>query len=225
MKYNEEFKEEATKKQAESLTKYLDLIKKRPEEFVNVAGNGSLEIITDKNILTQYIEDNNTVLGVIYESRYHILLVDLVKDCNGRIFQYERLLKQTPGGSVIVPVYKGKFILLKQFRHSMRKETLCFPRGFQEPDLTPEANAANELREELGVEDFKLRFLGNVVADSGVCGNEVAIYYAELNEKPFFKRTEGITQLIEMDEEELGKSDISDGFTLSGIALYKAQIK
>ena len=128
-------------------------------------------------------------------------------------------IKETPDGSIIVTLYKGKFILLKQFSHSMRKETLCFP---QKPDLTPEADdAANELCEELGVKNFNLRFLGNVVDDSGVCGNKVAIYYAKLKEKSCLKRTEGDTQIIEMDEEELRKSDITDGLTLSAIDLYK----
>lgn len=76
------------------------------------------------------------VTRLLYESTYHLLAKDLVSDGNS-CFAYERIIKQNPDNAVvIIPIYQGKFVLLNQFRHSMRDYQLCFPRGFGEPNLS-----------------------------------------------------------------------------------------
>jgi ADP-ribose pyrophosphatase len=56
-----------------------------------------------------------------------------------------------PGAAVIVP-YQGqsRFVLVRQFRHALGRETLEFPAGRLEPGEDPESCARRELAEETG---------------------------------------------------------------------------
>jgi len=206
---------------------YFSLMKTRQEDFKNISG-ASLEIIMDESVILEYERKNNKQIGCVYESPYHFLLVDLVIDTRTeKMFTYERILNFISGGSVIIPFFKGKFVLLKQFRHALRDYQICFPRGFCEVNNTPEQNALKELTEELGVDSssFKLKYLGDVVADSGLCGNKVSIYLAVLEDEPKVLQTEGITNIITLNEFELKDNitngKINDGFSLSAFALYQ----
>lgn len=99
-----------------TIDKYLNLVHTRPQSFTQ----GKLKIITNKSILMKYENQNKCDLGLLYESTYHLLVKDLVSDGNS-YFAYERIIKQNSDNAVvIIPIYQGKFVLLNQFRHSMR---------------------------------------------------------------------------------------------------------
>ena len=84
--------------------------------------------------------------GIAYSSSYHKMIVDpLEKKQNpsdNDIYPYERLTPASEkSGVVTVPIKKGmdgitRFVLIKQYRHAIRREQLCFPRGFGEKDIT-----------------------------------------------------------------------------------------
>lgn len=63
-------------------------------------------------------------------------------------------------------------MLLKQYRHAIRRMQYAFPRGFaEEDDKTPADNAIRELQEEIHAVITKSPvFLGRIVADSGLTG-------------------------------------------------------
>ena len=66
-------------------------------------------------------------MWLLYESTYHLLVKDLVSDGNS-YFAYERIIKQNSYNAVVtIPIYQCKFVLLNQFRHSMRdyRNVLC----------------------------------------------------------------------------------------------------
>jgi ADP-ribose pyrophosphatase len=197
-------------------------MKARPEEFIN---SGELDIIIDYDTLLKYCEDNNRALGVVYESKYHFLVVDLVKDKNDKVFAYERILNTNAGGSVILTMHNGNYVLLKQYRHALRKFQYAFPRGFAELNITGEKNARKEASEELNSQTDNYTFLGKVVADSGLEGNYVDVYKCDIVDEVLASNTEGITGAIEVSECELKNmiqnNEITDGFTLSALALYK----
>ena len=62
------------------------------------------------------------------------------------------------------------------------------------------------------------------VADSGILGNEVSVYYTEIEELPQHTYHEGIEKVLLVSEDEMGKmimdDEIDDGFTLSAYMLY-----
>ena len=94
---------------------YLEIIKKYPSQFKE---NRYLKIITDPLKMMAFENANNCILGLVYQSEYHMMVADLVEDLNGNVFRYERLIAVSPDNAVvIVPIINNKFVLLHQFRH------------------------------------------------------------------------------------------------------------
>lgn len=187
-----------------------------------------------KENLKAYIDyeiNNNIKLGVVYKSDYNVHIVDLIekKDNKNEIVKYhpyERILPNEVGAVVAVAKCKGNFILLKQFRHSIRKDQYTFVRGFGEPNITPEQNVIKELKEEIGAIDIqKPKFLGKIVADSGLYGNEVSVFTVEIDSFDFSLKREGIKEILLCSSQELetyiSNKKINDGYTLSAYMLYR----
>lgn len=196
----------------------------RPNYFSSC---NELEIITDERIVTEFETKTQRTIGVTYESPYRIMLVDLVFD-GKNYFAYERIIPAVDTGAVvIIPIYNNKFILLDQFRHSMRAHQYAFPRGFAEPNLTADENCQKELYEELGCIVKNTKFLGTIIADSGLCGDKVNVYLCEIDSYEEKKGYEGISSVLELSREDflkhIAESKINDGFSLSAFSMYISQ--
>ena len=205
----------------QQLQEYLTLLHQRPPVHTDSA---LLEIIDDPALLEAYSLEHQIELGIVFRSNRHIYVVDLVRDKSGRLFPYERLLKAVTGSSVvIIPFYEDQVVLLEQYRHALGEFQYCFPRGFAEEGVSPSENAVKELREELKCCPGRPELLGQVVADSGICGEKVWVFRCSIT-KPY---TDGIyenirsyttvtlPELLQM----VRRGQINDGFTLSAITL------
>ena len=206
-------------------SRYLELMKERPEEFDN--NNAEYEIITDPEKVSRYESETGKRIGVVYESPWHLMVVDLVTTGGQKYFAYERLLPAVRKGAVAALTMCGeKYILLNQYRHALRGLQYSFPRGFAEEGLTPEENLRKELSEELGAEPDEVKFLGNVVANSGVSGDKISVYLCRINSFKEKKHYEGIKKVEVFSHEELEEmmreGKIDDGFTLSALQLMRA---
>lgn len=184
-----------------------------------------LQLIDDPDLLADYSVRNGVRLGIIYQSRFHTMVVDLVRKQDGTLLPYERLVKTAEGNSVVmVPFCGGKIILLKQFRHALGDFQYCFPRGFGEPGLSPEENARKEIREELNCDAQDFRLLGHTVADSGVCGEKVHIFRCTVTNPSVDILQENIAAYTAVTESELRdmirSGQIDDGFTLAAAAMF-----
>ena len=202
---------------------YLRLMEERPEEF---APAKELAIVTDEAEVERFVRETGIQIGVLYQSAFRILVVDLVQGPDGACFAYERLLPAVPtDGVVAVPVQNGKFVLLRQFRHALRGEQYAFPRGFGEPGLTPEENVKKEVWEELRARSDSPRYLGRLAADSGLSGGYVSVYLCEITGAEPIQGYEGISGIVRLSrgelEEWIGTGRITDGFTLSAYSLYQ----
>lgn len=204
-----------------NLKRYFELMDIYPHEFIN--NNELLKIVTDKNIISSYIKENDVEIGVVYESKYHTLVVDLVVDNHNNYFLYDRIICEK-NAVIIIPHYKDKYILLKQYRHSLRDYQYSFPRGFGEPGLTSKDNAIKELKEEINAEISDMRYLSNIVSNSGIAGNKVDVYIAEVEGYSIEGDYEGIESAILVNESELehmiSSGDINDAMTLSSLLIY-----
>ena len=206
------------------LRKYIELMNARPELFTN---SGPIEIKTDLNVIHSFMKKTGQKIGVMFHSKYHMLLVDLVQE-NGRLFTYERLVPMTSRGAVvIVPIFDKKFILLRQYRHALRGEQIAFPRGYGEVGISSEDNVRKEISEEIDSKVKSITCLGSIVADSGLSGNSVSVYLAEITEPNRHCYNEGIQEIIALPECQLKKwiseGRISDGFTLAAYCLLQNQ--
>ena len=102
----------------DSIEKYLELSRTCTELF---AQSEELPLVLDPKELYAFAQKSGRRIGIVYESHYHLMVVDVVRAKNGSLFAYERLMNRvTRGAVVIVPYYNGKYILLRQYRHALR---------------------------------------------------------------------------------------------------------
>lgn len=205
--------------------RYLELMKERPEEFDNTGAE--YEIICDPEKVSSFEAETGKIIGAVYESPWHIMVVDLVTSDGKKCFAYERLMPAVKKGAVVALTMCGeKYILLNQYRHALRGMQYSFPRGFAEKGLSPEENLRKELGEELGAETEEVKFLGDVVANSGVAGDKVSVYLCRLKSFETHEHYEGIKNVEAFSRGELQKmireGKITDGFTLSALQLMSA---
>ena len=206
------------------LEEYFLLIKERPELFYECV---AYKIITDREKLESYQRDNNVKIGVIYKSTFNMLVVDLVDNC-GEILKYERIISTAKNDAVVVvPVMNGKLVLLEQYRHPIRDKQLCFPRGFGENGIAPEENAKKELKEEIGAVAKDCTYLGSVFPDSGLISTKCDVFLCTVEGYNPSEFSEGVVGVKLMDacelENKIREDMITDGFTLSAFALFKAK--
>lgn len=213
------------------LERYFKLMEERPEEFTNL--DPSIEIELDHDKIVEAANSGMNV-GVVYESPYHLMVVDLIKGGKG-YYTYERLIPASQGTAVVVLLKKenafgeDEFIFLKQYRHALRDFEISCPRGFGKDGVSGTENAVRKVGEETGYEVKSMTYLGQTVADSGVSGTKVAVYLVDVGQKEeeVSKGYQGIENLLYLPEKEvweyISAGKITDGFTLSAFMLYQAQ--
>ena len=163
--------------------------------------------------------------GVVYKSGYNAMIVDPIEGGKYEFYPYERIIPSSDtDGTVMVTVHKGHYILLKQYRHALRKEQFAFPRGYAEPGEMPEDSVIRELKEELNAVVTKSPvFLGRITPDSGLSGTDAYVYKVEIDEYQTAVGHEGILDYIEIPIEEFAdwihSGNTDDGFTLGAYAL------
>lgn len=204
--------------------KYQALMESRPEAF---ADTGSIHIVTDPAVVERFQESSGRTIGVVYSSPYHLMVVDLVYEQEGKYFAYERVLPAVQKGAVvIVPRYQGGYLLLKQYRHALRNYQYAFPRGFGEDGISAEENVCKEIREELLAEASNIQLLGACIADSGLCGDKASVYSCDIESFSLHTGYEGISNVIHLTDAEMtgwmAEGKLNDGFTLSAYSLYTA---
>lgn len=201
-------------------TRYKELINKKPDLFKH---NSGIEIIFDEDIVNDFELKNSVKIGVVYSSDYNYLIVDLVKSDN-KLYTFERLIPLNSGSVVMVPKLENKFILLKQFRHSLRDMQYSFPRGFGEDGISSFENVKKELYEEIGAIPKIVNKIGEISPDSGILSNIVDVYYCEIEKYKKNNNHEGIVDIILLTEDELKfwikEGKIIDNFTVSAYYLY-----
>ena len=205
------------------IKEYMKLYNQQDNELFKGKDLISKEELQNGYLLREYALEHGVKMGMAYKSRYHMMLVDLVKDKQNKPFAYERVINTVTKGAIVVVVKKqDKYILLNQYRHSMGKEQWCFPRGYGEVGIKAVDNVRKEVKEELNADIVgEPKALGQVVADSGLCGTLVDVYLAQIAQYDLKDDYEGIHDIKEVTEEELYNMNINDGFTLAALTLLK----
>lgn len=168
-------------------------------------------------------------IGVVYQDKYITLLRDLVEYPDGSHGSYLRLLNtaQNPDGQgvVVLCVYNGKILLMRQYRHPVRAYSWEFPRGFAEPGSTSQQQARTEVLEEVqGVID-QLVPLGAYHSNTGLDGNSTQLFLATLTQVGCGNTREGILELRWVNpteiEQLIATSQVMDGFTIAAYTRAK----
>ena len=90
-----------------------------------------------------------------------------------------RLFIDYPHAVAIIPIFEpDKFILVKQSRYALQRETLEFPAGKIDPGETPEQAVARELAEETGYNAAKIIKLTSYTAAMGYSSEVIHVFLA-----------------------------------------------
>ena len=210
--------------QLKSISRYFQLMNDRSEEFANT-GLINIEKNIDKFMVAAQVL--NKPVGVVYESEYHLMVVDICIGENG-YYTYERIIPKAQGIAVaVLAELNGRFFLLKQYRHALRDWQYAIPRGFAKDGLPGKDNAVKNVVEKTGCTVSNITYLATTVADSGLSGTKVAVYHAKCSEPDFKYGTGNATQLVCVKPEELKEmirdGKITDGFTMTALMMYLAK--
>ncbi len=212
---------------------YFELIKEHPDWFDN--SNSLIKIITDKERISDWVEkqkkkliENNLPesyadVGVVYEDPFIFILRDLVQFHSGRLSTYFRLINKAELSDspavALLPRYKGKYLIQHQFRHPTRSWHYEIPRGFGEAGLSGKENAAKELLEEVGGEIENIVELGILHNNTGIEGNAIQLFFADLKNIGHPNIEEGIEKIewvsLEQLENMIKNGEITDSFTIA----------
>lgn len=220
------------------LAAYRALIAKRPDWFRTAPGDGIELLLDDAGIAAARAQlakdhpeygDHATIIGVIFDSPYYIVLRDAIRRPDGSLGGYIRVFNapDRPEGVVILPTIGEDIVLTREFRHPVRGWRWQCPRGFSDPGESGEQAAARELKEELGADPLAVHPLGEVEPDSGSLGSRPRFYRAEISTfEAAGLGDEAIAEARRFDPAGLraliADGELLDGPTLSALALWWA---
>lgn len=81
--------------------------------------------------------------------------------------------------AMVIPVIEDDFIMVRQWRHSLKALTTEFPGGVADPDEDISVSALRELEEETGYKVGKLTKLGAINPNPALFSNTFHIFLAE----------------------------------------------
>jgi ADP-ribose pyrophosphatase len=111
----------------------------------------------------------------IYQGRILQLEIDVVKLPSGHTVDME--IVRHPGSVVMLPIPEpGKIILIRQYRYSIDRAIWELPAGSLKPGENPDAAAARECEEEIGLTPGRVTRLGGYYPTPGFC-DELMNYY------------------------------------------------
>ncbi len=221
------------------IQEYLDFAKRHPSIFEN--DQAMLKIVTDPDSIDSWRESQRRELshknmppewadiGIILNDPYILVLRDLVEFPGGRKGSYFRVLNQADlrggQGVVVLASMNNKYLLLHQYRHPTRSWSYEVPRGFGKPRVPAEQQAKNEVSEEIQGEITELVDLGIYHSNTGLEGNKVKLFYANLKSVGKPAEEEGIESYLWVSlaelEEMIASAKITDGFTIAAYTRAK----
>ena len=162
---------------------------------------------------------------VVYSGRWLQLKHDEVILPNGSKGEYDYISKKD--AILIIPEYKSKFILVKQYRYTIKKTLVEFPQGGCNKGESPADAAIRESEEELGLIPLNLRFLGRLDIAKGCSNQGMHFFHASkfIKGKQNLENTEKDIRTELLTRKSLEKmiidGKITDSPTISAYGLYR----
>lgn len=114
----------------------------------------------------------------VYEDRWMKLTMEKVRADSGDEFDY--LLSYPREFVIVVPVLSDEEVLMiRHYKHGIRREIVGFPAGYMEDGEKPEESAARELEEETGRTAQKLTHVATLSQNPSRCRTFFHIFLAE----------------------------------------------
>ncbi|TAN59718.1 MAG: NUDIX hydrolase, partial [Magnetospirillum sp.] len=123
-------------------------------------------------------------------------------------------------GVGVLAVFEGTIILIRIYRHPMRRWMLEIPRGSVEPGHSLEETVRREVAEEVGgVVTGMTTHLGRSVSDTSLCNGLLDLFHAELSAIGTPQLSEGIADIVRVTpagfEGLLLRGEMEDGHAIA----------
>ena len=159
----------------------------------------------------------------VFDGRVFNVTVDTVSE--GEV-TYQREVVHHHGSAVIIPVFDdGSVALVRQYRHPAVRYLLEAPAGTLANGERPEAGAARELQEELGVVAARLEKLSEFFVSPGFCEEKMWVYLAtELSEGRQLLDEDEILEVVRLPIADalamITSGEIQDAKTIATLLMY-----
>jgi ADP-ribose pyrophosphatase len=163
----------------------------------------------------------------IFRGRVFNVSVDTIREGDK---VYEREVVHHPGSAVIVPVFDdGTIALVRQYRHPAVRYLLEAPAGTLRRGEEPEAGAARELEEELGLVSGSLEKLSEFFVSPGFCEEKMWVYLAtELTETEQRLEDDEVIEVVRVPFSQalsmITTGEIEDAKTIIGVMLAAPRV-
>jgi ADP-ribose diphosphatase len=112
---------------------------------------------------------------VVYKGRVFYVEVDKISLPNGR--ETELAIVRHRPSVVLIPVQDdGQIVMIRQYRHALKRDIWELPAGNVEEGESPEAAAARECEEEIGQMPTRTVRLGSFYPTPGYCDEEMIFF-------------------------------------------------
>ncbi len=163
----------------------------------------------------------------VFAGRVFSVTVDTVRE-DGQT--YVRDVVHHPGSAVILPVFDdGTIALVRQYRHPAAHYLLELPAGTLHDKERPEAGAARELEEELGLVASRMEKLSEFFVSPGFCEEKMWLYLAtELTETQQRLDEDEMIEIVRLPIDRalqmITDGEIQDAKTIIGLMLAAPRI-
>jgi ADP-ribose pyrophosphatase len=218
----------------ERLARYFALARLHREAFLDGAARllldpadiAAVEAQTARRLKEQGEPTEASQVGVVVQDPRMYIVRDALEFPDGDRRLYTRIIGRTQGAAVL-PVLDGELVLIRHFRHPMRRVLLEAPRGTVEIGDAPEETAIREVREEIGAEVKSLEPLGFLYGNTAVHEGRVYLYFAEIESVGEPQAAEGVLGIERYTpaqfEDLLVRGLIVDSYTVAAFAHARAR--
>ena len=177
----------------------------------------------------EYVPDPG-VENLVYETPWLDFYYDDIVRSDGSQGHYAWVKRHFKHGAMMtIPVTPSeKYLIIRIYRHPMKRYFWEFPAGLGEAGESPIETARRELIEETGIVPTRLELLGNASPISGVIGESSAVVLAEIpeisEEDLTLQSSEGIVDAKLLTRSELidllMSEEVGESVTLACVARY-----
>ncbi|OAN49801.1 NTP pyrophosphohydrolase [Paramagnetospirillum marisnigri] len=212
--------------------RYRELVTERPDWFVN--GPDGIQILledADIRAAQRHIAKRNRAIGlppasasvgVLSEDRYVVALRDAIRFPDGSLGTHNRVIYANPDGVAVLAVTAGRIVLIRIYRHPVRRWMLEIPRGTVEAGHSLEQTVHQEMAEEVGGAISRMVHMGRTTSDTSLCTGRVDLYFAEIDGVGKPQLSEGIGQILLVTPDEFmamaERREIEDAYALAAFA-------
>lgn len=165
-----------------------------------------------------------TFSDVIYKGKWLTLRKDQIIKADGVHGTYEVIERKDI--VAIIPKEQKFFYMVEQYRHAVKARSLEFPGGFIDARETPLQAAKRELKEEIGAQAKKLKFLNTIWIVSGYSTQKLHIFLAEnlIHAEQKLDDTEGDLEIKKFTVKEIERliktGIIKNSPTIAALGIY-----